>query len=208
MREPAGPLRHVGGFPARGLLRVLRPTPRPSVDDAPTRLNPHGMRAQDGDHGVVPTFTTNRSTGEVPSYAPAASPRLRRSLHHGLPAGDIETDPGVPHPVMTGRVRAATQPESTGLELVEIILRGVTTLVPRVHLPVPLAGPTPSGSAGASRRCRGCFPPIPVVSPGQAAPSFTALLRQHSGAGLSPPLGYVAPRGAPCRRSRSSSARR
>ena len=27
----------------------------------------------------VPTFTNNRSTGWVPSYAPAASPRLRRS---------------------------------------------------------------------------------------------------------------------------------
>jgi len=29
---------------------------------------------------VVPTFTTNRSTREMPSYIPAASPRVRRSL--------------------------------------------------------------------------------------------------------------------------------
>jgi hypothetical protein len=28
--------------------------------------------------GVVPAFTMNRSSGEVPSYTPAASPRLRR----------------------------------------------------------------------------------------------------------------------------------
>ena len=33
-----------------------------------------------GTAGMVPTFTVNRSTGVVPSYAPAASPRLRRRL--------------------------------------------------------------------------------------------------------------------------------
>ncbi len=32
---------------------------------------------------------------------------------------------------------------------------------------------------------------------GQAALSFTVLLRQAGGAGLSPALGYMAPRGAP-----------
>jgi hypothetical protein len=79
VHEPAGPLRHVRGFPTPGLLRALRPAPAPSADDAPTRPGPHGLRARDGSVGVVPTFTSNRSAGEVPSYAPAASPRLRRS---------------------------------------------------------------------------------------------------------------------------------
>src|SRR5207249_4209003 len=36
---------------------------------------------------------------------------------------------------------------------------------------VLLAEPEPSGSAGPSRRCRGCFPPGPHLL-GQAAPSF------------------------------------
>jgi hypothetical protein len=39
------------------------------------------------------------------------------------------------------------------------LLRGFQVLVPHVHRPVLLAGPAPSGSAGASRRCQGCFPP-------------------------------------------------
>jgi hypothetical protein len=57
---------------------------------------------------------------------------------------------------------------------------GTSTLVPRVHLLVVLAGPGPSGSAGPSRRCRGCSHP-PWRLPGRAAPSFTSLLRQASG---------------------------
>ena len=50
-----------------------------------------------------------------------------------------------------------------------------------------LAGPTPSGSADASRLCRGCSHPHRHL-PAQAAPSFSGLLRQPTGAGLSPPL--------------------
>src|SRR5204863_6336455 len=38
------------------------------------------------------------------------------------------------------RVRTAIQPRSTGFELAKV-LRGFTALVPRVHLPVSLAGP-------------------------------------------------------------------
>jgi hypothetical protein len=43
--------------------------------------------------------------------------------------------------------------------------------VPHVHLLASLAGPAPSGSAGASRRCRGCFPPSPA-SPGSDCPQL------------------------------------
>jgi hypothetical protein len=73
---------------------------------------------------------------------------------------------------------------------------GTSTLVPRVHLLVLLAGPGPSGSADPSRRCRGCSHP-PWRLPGKAAPSFTSLLRQASGGVLAPPLGQTEPRGAP-----------
>jgi hypothetical protein len=73
---------------------------------------------------------------------------------------------------------------------------GTSTLVPRVHLLVSLAGPGPSGSADPSRRCRGCSHP-PWRLPGKAAPGFTGLLRQAGGGVLAPPLGQTEPRGAP-----------
>ena len=85
-------------------------------------------------------------------------------------------------------------------------MRSVQPLVPHVRLPILLAGPRPSGSAGLSRRCQGRFRPHP--RPGdQAALSFTTLLRQRGGAGLSPPLGSTAPRGARRRRPKADSAR-
>jgi hypothetical protein len=124
MHEPAGPLRHVDGFPVLGLLPALRPTPRPSADDAPSRHDLPGWQATDGNPGVVPTFTTNRSTGEVASYAPATSPRLRRRLHRGLPTGDINQPRSSP-PVMAW-VRIAIQPVSTGFELA-VALEGLYT---------------------------------------------------------------------------------
>src|SRR5262249_11361184 len=70
------------------------------------------------------------------------------------------------------------------------------TLVSRVHLPVSLPEPAPSGSTGTSRVCQGRLPPTPVTSPRQAALSFTGLLRQLGDGGLSPPFGKQAPHGA------------
>jgi hypothetical protein len=58
-------------------------------------------------------------------------------------------------------------------------LTGRYALVPRVHLLALLAGPGPSGSADPSRRCQGCSRPS-VRLHGQAALSFTGLLRQPS----------------------------
>src|SRR5216684_6986033 len=120
------------------------------------------------------------------------------------------------------RVRAAIQPESTGLELARGS-RGVTTPVPCVYLPVSLTAPGPSGSTEPARLCRGCSrphrrppartsssftPPLRRRGDGrsftsvrnssaswrtQAALSFTALLRPDGGKGLSPPLDNSAP---------------
>ncbi|MDH6708785.1 hypothetical protein P3T27_005531 [Kitasatospora sp. MAA19] len=47
-------------------------------------------------------------------------------------------------------------------------------LVPLVHLLVLLAGPAPSGSSGASRRCQDCFPPLPAT-PGSGCPQLRGL---------------------------------
>jgi hypothetical protein len=78
-------------------------------------------------------------------------------LPRSLPTGDFDRSKSSPrrkvvgarcNPAQIRQVRAGGS-----------ILRGVRSLVPHVHLPVSLAGPTPSGSAGASRRCRGCFRP-------------------------------------------------
>ena len=58
----------------------------------------------------------------------------------------------------------------------------------RLHLPVSLAGPGPSGGADPSRRCRGCSHPR-LRPQARAAPSFKGLLRQAHGGVLSPPPG-------------------
>jgi hypothetical protein len=90
-------------------------------------------------------------------------------FHRGLPASDLK--PAREFPARhEERVRTAIQPISTGLELAGN-LRSVTALVPLVHLPVSLAGPGPSGSAGPSRRCRGCLPSFPAF-PGSDCPQL------------------------------------
>jgi hypothetical protein len=105
-------------------------------------------------------------------------------LPHGLPGPVKEPSREVPTARSGGTHRA--RPVSTRFEPVHEI-KDVTTPVPRVLLSATLAGPAPSGSAGTSRLCQGCSHP-PRHHPDQAAPSFTALLRQDEGEGLSPPL--------------------
>ena len=67
--------------------------------------------------------------------------------------------------------------------------QGRKTPVPRVLLSAMLAGPAPSGSTGTSRLCQGCSHP-PRHHPDQAALSYSVLLRQDEGEGLSPPLDH------------------
>jgi hypothetical protein len=119
--------------------------------------------------GVVPTFTMNRSTKEVSRFAPAAHATATPQTFTvaSQPASLIRPRSCPPHP---GRARTATQPVSSGFELVHL-LRGFRTLVPRVHLSVSLDGPAPSGSIDASRRCRGCLPSSPS-SPGSDCPQL------------------------------------
>ena len=70
-------------------------------------------------------------------------------------------------------------------------LRGFNHWFLDLHLPVLLAGPGPSGSADPSRRCRGCSHPTLRLQ-GQAAPSFSGLLRQAAGGLLPPARSYGA----------------
>jgi hypothetical protein len=126
------------------------------------------------------------------------------ALHRGLPTSKI-TDPGVParaggahrNPAQIHRVRAGG-----GLE-------GLYT-ADSSRPPSRLAcGPTPSGSPGASRRCRGCSPPGPVVSPDPAAPSFYRSAATDRRRGSHTRTRITAPRGArPLTPTRTISASR
>ena len=157
-----------------------------------------GARAA-GDGSHVHRATDRR--GRRPADAPAASPRLRRSSSPWPPRRSMEVGFGV------GRRRDEDDghalhpgPHPPGWSRYHVY--EALTLVPLVRLLVSLAGPAPSGSTSASRHCWGCSRP-PRHPPDQAAPSFVSPLRQADGAGLSPPLGYTAPRGAPSARGRA-----
>jgi len=158
------------GFPRLEVLRRLRPVSGRSVDDGPSPNavleTRHRATAE-----TVPTFTVFRSTKEEPNSVPAASSRLPRS-----------TSPWPPRPTSTSRPRSSlshhnrtgahrAQPISARFEPV-YLSKDVLTLVPRVLHSVTLAEPTPSGSPGASRLCRGCSHRSQHL-PGSAAPSFT-----------------------------------
>ena len=124
-----------------------------------------------GTSEVVPTFTLNPSTGSVPSYAPATSPRLRRSSSPWPPGRRHQ--PAEEFPARPSRSGARCNPAPIcQVRAGGLLLRGFLPLVPRVHLSVSLAGPAPSDSAGASRRCQGCFR-LHRCPPGQAALSFS-----------------------------------
>ena len=137
------------------------PHPAPSTDDVsipPARMDPRRQERP----GMVPVFTANRSISLAPSFAPAASPRLRRRPspwpphRHAKPASESTTQtdgralhPG-PYPPDLSRCHAY------GASL---------PLVPLVYRLISLAGPDPSGSTRPSRLCQRCFPPFPA-SPG------------------------------------------
>ena len=157
-------------------------TDRPTMGPAPPRPLDADGRARPR---TVPVFTVIRSTKEEPDSVPAASPRLPRSPSPRPPWQLMPTTPGVPRPDTSGQVRTAPGPDPPGSSRCRI--KGRNTPVPRVLLSVTLAGPAPSGSTGTSRLCQGCSHP-PRHLPDQAALSSTALLRQDSGEGLSPPL--------------------
>jgi hypothetical protein len=167
----------------------------PSRDHQPTSGLP--VTALEGPQGgqprTVPTFTRSRSTREMPSYAPAASPQVRRRLSPWPPRRPIHSGYGVARPVSTAGVHGI--PTQIRQVRVGSTLTELHALVPLVHLLVLLAGPAPSGSARTSRRCQDCSRP-PRRLPDQAVLSFAGLLRQPSGQGLSPQLGTLAPRGA------------
>src|SRR2546423_4999414 len=63
---------------------------------------------------MVPTFTTNRSTREVPSYTPTASPRVRRRPSSWPPHRPICSGFGVTRPVSTAGAHGVPTPIHQG----------------------------------------------------------------------------------------------
>ena len=112
-----------------------------------------------------------------PGRCPAMPLPLRHDyaagIHRGLPTGDINRPKSSPRSI-TGAHGSPAHIRQIGAGGFQ--LRGFPSLVSHVHLLNSLAGPRPSGSAGRSRRCQGCFPPSPA-SPGSGCPQL-----QHAAA--------------------------
>jgi hypothetical protein len=153
------------------------PDGRQPTTDLPTCVlaGPQGGRPR-----MVPTFTTNRSTREMPSYTPTASPQVRRRPSPWPPHRPIPSGFGVARPLFTASAHGI--PTQIRQVRVGSTLTELHPLVPLVHLLVSLAGPAPSGSTRTSRRCQDCFPPSPA-SPGSGCPQLrrTAATAQRPG---------------------------
>jgi len=187
---------HVGihqrspALPIPSLRTRCRPSPcdrlsRPrTATAAPPRPGLLGRRRTDplptwrvdkrGQPGTLPTFTAHRSTGSVPNFAPAASPRVRRRHSSWPPYRRLQ--PARESPTDRDRVGVHRTPAHIRQVGAGVPLERLYTLVPHVHLSVSLGRPRSSGSADPSRRCQGCSRP-PRRLPGRAALSFPSLLR-------------------------------
>ena len=129
-----------------------------------------------GGLGLVPTFTTNRLTGLVPSSSPAASIQVRRSSSLDPPSWrTLRLGGVVPHPRDVERA-LRTDPYLPGLSR-RAAKGGSITGSPKLHLSVLLAGPGSSGGSDPLRRCWGCFD-LCLRFQALAAPSFDDSLRR------------------------------
>jgi len=159
---------------------------------------PPWLGGGEGDPGTAPTFTMHRSIGLAPSSAPAASPRVRRRPSPGAspPASESRLWSRRPGPYRVARTAARPISTRSGAGST---LEGAQPLAHLRHaFRSRLPGPGRLAVPASSRRCQGCSRP-PLHLQDQAALSFTGLLRQPGEAGLSPPSGHMAPRGAPGR---------
>jgi hypothetical protein len=181
--QPPSPPNRCRPSPCDRLSRPRSTTAAPPLPDPigrrwtqPNRT--HAGSAAAGSIEKVPVFTAVRSMKEEPSCAPAASPRLTRSTSPWPPGRHPQDHPGVPRRsgLRPGKqVRTAPGPYPPGLS--RQAFKGRRNWFLSVLLSITLAGPAPSGSADTSRLCQGCSHPHRHL-PEQAAPSFTALLRQ------------------------------
>ncbi len=159
------------------------PHPGPSTDDGsipPARVGPRPWERC----GMVPVFTANRLTSLASSFAPAASPRLRRRpspwppRRHAKPASESSV-----LPLLAAR---ALHPGPYPPDLSRCHAYGAFALVPLVCRLVSLAGPGPSGSTEPSRLCQRCFHPLRRLPDRTALSTYRAAATTRRG-GLAPP---------------------
>ena len=154
----AGPLRHVHASRVLGLLRDLRPVPRPPVGNGPAHP-PDRLPGGEGRPGTVPTFTWNRSMREAPASTPTASPRLRRRPSAWPPHRTHKPASELIHLVLTRRGScAAHRPLSVRFEPA-LDLRGFRQRFLSYAFSSLLAGPGSSEGADPSRTLSELLPP-------------------------------------------------
>ncbi len=169
-RDLLAPLAMCRAFPGSDYYGASAPSRGRQPAMGLPRHHPDGVSgaraAGDGSH--VHRATDRR--GRRPADAPAASPRLRRSSSPWPPRRSMEVGFGVDrHRDEDDGHALHPGPHPPGWSRYHVY--EALTLVPLVRLLVSLAGPAPSGSADASRPCRGCFPPSPA-SPGSGCPQL------------------------------------
>jgi hypothetical protein len=144
---------------------------------------------------MVPVFTANRSISLASSFAPAASPRLRRRLSPWPPHRHAK--PTSESAIPTGWPCAAPRPISTRFEPVPR-LRSFNTGSSRI--PSDLARRTrPVWQYQTVPALSALLPALPGVSRIRLRPAPTRLLRQP-GEEVSHLLRFPAPHGAPAPR--------
>ena len=100
--------------------------PRPGLPGRARTCPPSTRKVERRDQpGTLPAFTTLRSTGSVPSFAPAASPRVRRRPSSWPPCRRLHPARESPARPRGDRACTAFRPASARLEPVSL-LRGFT----------------------------------------------------------------------------------
>ena len=131
------------------------------MDPAPNRT---GMCGQGGT-GTVPVFT-DRSLVEVGARLYPRGIATTTPQHFTVASGQACANPGQEFSAhrakRDARIRTAPSPDPSGLSW--WTLRRLHAPVPRVHLFVSLAGPTPSDGAGTSRLHKGPLATLPGTS--------------------------------------------
>ena len=152
------------------------------------------------DHGWFPRSLHDRSARQAPSSTPAASPHLRRRHSAWPPRRSTNTSPESASTQNGSRALhpGPYPPDSSRYYACGASTTGSLSLYP----PAPLAGPAPSGSSGASRHRRSCFPPSPAL-PGSGCSRLQPSRCDGPAAEVFHlPLEHQAPRGALVCRSR------
>ena len=149
------------------LQRGLRPTP-----DTVPRLRtlslpiPTGLAARseiDGPTGWFPRSPDHRLVREVPSSTPAASPRLRRRLHRGLPTDGTKRLRSRPHRRCGRALQTGPYPPGWS-RLRGYGASGTGSLT--LHLLTSLNEPAPSGSTSTARLLGAAYhrsPSFPMI---------------------------------------------